>query len=348
MLCRRFLNPLRYRRVLICVAVFASALGAAAPTRSFNLRSQVEAAEVIAVGGVGLVRQVGTGQVEIGGRSFPATLFETEVRVDRALKGTEVPQRLIVQFSIPISPGGGIGYTGVAPSSYRMLFLRRAADHFEFANPFYPSLPATSQPALSPFVDSLGAVVFELGQVIGAVRASEMDKLEVIYRLETESSPAVTEILRGQLAASNPRIRAEATSALLQQNYVDALPVARELLMDPPSSIPKYMLTNLASAIGRGIKDERGIPTLRILLGALEVEARRAAALALRNTGSRRAIPALTLALEDSDGEVRYYGVIGLAEITGQSEWRPLMEEFKAHESRYLAHWRQWARDNPR
>lgn len=347
MLCRRFLNPLRYRRVLICVAVFASAL-AAAPTRSFNLRSQVEAAEVVAVGGVGSVRQVGTGQVGIGDRSFPATLFETEVRVDRVLKGTEVPQRVIVRFSIPISPAGGIGYTGVAASSYRMLFLRWAADHFEFANPFYPSLPATSQPSLSPSVDSLGAVVYELGQVIGAVRASEMDKLEAIYRLETESSPAVTEILRGQFAASNPRIRAEATSALLQQNYVPALPVARDLLMNPPSSIPNYMLTNLASAIGRGIRDERAIPSLRMLLGAPEIEARRAAALALRNTGSQRAIPALTLALHDGDVEVRYYGVIGLAEITGQSEWRPLMEDFKTDESRYLVHWRQWAADNGR
>jgi hypothetical protein len=348
MLCHRFPNQLRHRRVLICVAVFASAVAVAAPTRSFNLRSQVEAAEVIVVGRVGFVHQVGAGQVEIGGRSFPAALFEAEARVDRVLKGTEVHQRVIIRFSIPVSPGGGIGYTGVAASSYRMLFLKRAADHFEFANPFYPSLPATSQSALPPYVDPLGAVVFGLGQVIGAARASEMEKLEAIYRLETESSSAVTEILRGQLAASNPRIRAEATSALLQQNYVGALPVARDLLMDPPSSIPDYMLTNLASAIGRGIKDERAVPILRTLLGAPEVEARRAVALALRNTGSRDAIPALTLALDDSDGEVRYYGVIGLAEITGENEWRPLMEEFRTHESRYLSHWRQWASDNRR
>jgi hypothetical protein len=52
----------------------------------------------------------------------------------------------------------------------------------------------------------------------------------------------------------------------------------------------------------------------------------------------------LATTLDDTDFEVRYYGVTGLAEISGQLEWHPNMEVFRAEEARYLRHWRDWAR----
>ncbi|MGB9106461.1 MAG: HEAT repeat domain-containing protein, partial [Terriglobales bacterium] len=107
-----------------------------------------------------------------------------------------------------------------------------------------------------------------------------------------------------------------------------------------------YMLVNLSSAIGRYVKDERAIPSLRVLLGAADVLTRRAAAFALRNTGSELAIPALAIALGDTDSEVRYYAVIGLGEIANQPDWRPLMDDYALGEQKYLQYWRAWAAAN--
>ena len=69
---------------------------------------------------------------------------------------------------------------------------------------------------------------------------------------------------------------------------------------------------------------------------------RQAAAHALRDTRSQRALAALILGLYNSDFEVRYYAVIGLAEITGTPQWRPLESDFKARESEYLTYWKSW------
>lgn len=74
------------------------------------------------------------------------------------------------------------------------------------------------------------------------------------------------------------------------------------------------------------------------------METRRAAAAALRHTGSNAAVDALSSALQDSDREVRYHAVLGLATITGLDEWGPSLELFDREEERYLTHWRAWAK----
>ena len=114
-------------------------------------------------------------------------------------------------------------------------------------------------------------------------------------------------------------------------------------LMNPSSNTEEYLLANLGYAL-EGIKDPRAIPTLRRLLGARQVEARRGAAAALRNMRMADAIEPLLVALEDRDRDVRYQAVIGLAEITGQNEWGPSVDLFQHDEKPYLAHWREWAK----
>ena len=85
------------------------------------------------------------------------------------------------------------------------------------------------------------------------------------------------------------------------------------------------------------------MPSLTRLLGAQETETRRAAAAALAHSGSRAALEPLSLALNDADAQVRYNAVVGLADLTGQSDWRPNMDVFQSEEDKYLAHWKDWA-----
>jgi HEAT repeat protein len=82
------------------------------------------------------------------------------------------------------------------------------------------------------------------------------------------------------------------------------------------------------------------------LLRSSDVNVRRAAAAALRNTQNRAAIPSLAQgALQDSDREVQYEAVIGLAEITGMNgDWAPTYGAFLKEPQRYVDHWRECAK----
>ena len=342
---RQYLKLSRWQAV-IAIAACISVRPITAQRLPLDLAEQTEKTDIIVVGAVTSVRQAGTSEVEAGGRAVQAQVIDAHVRVDRTLKGSNVPQQTIVRFTLPISPAGSVGYTGIAAPSYRMLFLRRAGNHFELANNSASSLPATAEGTMTRSSDVLSAVVQELSNVIDSPNTAEGAKLEALFRLGSTSSTTASDILRRELSASNLTIRASAASELLQRNYVPALLVAQELLMHPQADVPTYVLRNLASAIGRGVREERCIPILRVLLNAPDAQTRRAAALALRNTASQQAIPGLVAALGDTDSEVRYYSVIGLGEITNQPDWRPLLEHFLADQNKYLEYWREWARAN--
>lgn len=338
------LGPLQTAIVITALATLPNL--AAAQHRTLDLREQVEQAAIIVVGAVNSVQETGITEVEISGHRFRAKVFDAQVRTDRVLKGSKVLPQAVVRFILPISPAGSTGYGGITSPSYRILLLKPADDHFEFANPFSPSLPATPGAHASSPDNVLAAVVDELANAIDSAQTAEGVKLEVIYLLGSVAIPRATGILRQQLATSDAMIRASAAAALLQHSDMPALAAAQELLIDPPAKVPKYMLVNLSSAIGRYVKDERAIPSLRVLLGAADVLTRRAAAFALRNTGSELAIPALAIALGDTDSEVRYYAVIGLGEIANQPDWRPLMDDYALGEQKYLQYWRAWAAAN--
>lgn len=336
-------HPLSALWTSLWVLIAAIQGSAAGQHRTLDLREQLDQAEHVIVGRVDSVIKSDNTEVQIGGRTLPADRFVAEVHVERTLKGSKLPQQVAIRFTMPVSPAGSVGYTGLIAPSYRVLFLKRVDRDFELANPFNPSLPANPSAGdrhVSP--DALTAVISELGAVIGSAEIAETQRLSLIYRLGSTSSPLVADVLRPYLESSDGPVRASAAAALLQQNYSPALDVAKRILVQRPTDVPGYVLQNLASAIGRYVKDERAIPLLSELLSSPTVEVRRAAALALRNTASVHAISALALALSDHDSEVRYYGVIGLGEITNQPNWRPLMEDFMNNQKKYLDYWLTW------
>jgi len=135
-----------------------------------------------------------------------------------------------------------------------------------------------------------------------------------------------------------------ASAALLRRNEISTLAGTTKILLYEPRSATESILWKLSLAIENGVKDSRGIPALSRLADAKDLRLRRAAASALRHTGSPKAIHALARSLADSDRNVRYVAVIGLAEITGQYEWGPSIDLFQREEPRYLAHWTEWAK----
>jgi hypothetical protein len=151
--------------------------------------------------------------------------------------------------------------------------------------------------------------------------------------------------LRDTLSNSDPALSVSAARALFLRGDASGLTVVKRAFLPGPQPLPDNLEETVGNALGLGIRDPALIPDLEELLGSTSRSLRRGAAAALTRTGSRAAVTGLRRALGDSDSEVRYYGVVGLADIFGDKAWRPNLQEFKSNESKYVTHWNEAVRN---
>lgn len=311
-----------------------------------DLERLIGQSDFIAVGEVTEIEDVGRESASISGLQVPAHLMRGRLRIITLLKGHSVGSTVAFQFHIPDAP---MGVQGINASSFRTLFLRSVAEGYEFTDIYRPSFVATravSYPQSDRELSNAevkAAVVEITSQVIESAQTSDTEKLEALMDLSSERSPRVTKALEAAIRQTGRTLdfRISAMALLLKRNDADVFASA-ESVLTKPGAVPQYLRENLALAV-QDVRGEQALQFLGAVLSKGDVLSRRSAAAAVRATGGSRAIPLLIQSLNDSDFEVRYYAVIGLAETTGQNDWRPLMDEFRQHQRVYLQHWRQWA-----
>src|SRR5262245_7672343 len=291
----------------------------AIPLPALNLPELVQGADLIAVARVTSVREIGITSIDNYGQSIPARRMSGVLEIKRLVKGVASDSTLAVGFAVPNVP---LGHTTISAGQFGMFFMRKTTGSmYDFENPYYPFVVASAKVPTAEGSD-LDRVVAEVANVVSAPGASVEDRLRAIAILTGVKVPAAGYALR--IAAGDPdvSVRINAVAALIRLGDGSALGAAEELLLKR-SNIKAGLLNNLAFAVQDCIKDPEAIPVLSRLLKATDVQTRRAGAAALRNTAAEEAIEPLTRALEDSDREVRYHAVLGLAIITGHNEWGP-------------------------
>jgi len=326
--------------MMVAAALAIGQLAYGTPVRPLDLNALTESADVIVVGRVSSITQVGKTDAEVRGILKPVRILRGEMSVDTVLKGKVEASDVAFSYLLPIEES--FGYRGVPPNSYRILFLK-GKPPYTFADPFYPSLVASAgEPAISGNVfDKVVAIV---GSVLRDNHANVEQKYEAILVLRDVRTPAATQALRSALSEPVPELRLSAAAALLFRNDLTGLRVAEENLLATNPTVSSDLLHNLTYALGRGVKDDAAIPALTRLLQSPATKVRRAAVLALVHVGSQSAIDVLVLALADRDPQIRHYAMVGLADLTNQPEWRPSQEGEHGSELRYLSYWRDWAR----
>src|SRR5947209_7455053 len=319
------------------IMLLSHAKAQAYPVPPLDLAVLTHNADQIIVGQVIAVWEIEHTTVDMQGQPVPAVRMGASLRSDRVLKGlTDQP---ILNFEFLVTDFGP--YRRVPLKQYGMFFLRLKSPHqYMVSDPYYPFIVASPNSSVSEG-DAFNRVVAEVAHVL-MLKLSRNERSQAIEALKNVHIEAATKALR--YAANDPDIslRLQAMAALLWQNDIASLGAAVEILLNPPPTAEKWRLMNLAASV-EGIKDPAVIPLLTRLLAAREVSVRRSAASALRHTGANAALQPLVTALKDSDREVRYQAVIGLAEITGESQWGPSIDLFQRNEQRYLTHWREWA-----
>jgi len=317
-------------------------IASASPIPVMNIAQLVERADLVVIGEVVLVVEKSAQDIEINGKTTKVHTMVGEIHVDRILKGFMNTPSLTVEFQLPDEP---VGYRGLAHGSYRMVFVTKTPSGYVFVSPYYPSTTAIPGVPLregSPPEN----VSYELGAVLRSANATADQKQEALYALQALRVSAATAILEHGLEDKSLVLRLIAAAALLERNDLAGLQTAEAALTNRPSGVPNHLFHNIDYAIAEGVRDERAVSLLDRLLRLPDEETRRAAASALRHIGSQSAAPSLVRALNDQDFEIRYYAVVGLAEITGQLDWHPNEEIFHTEESKYLQHWREWGRVN--
>lgn len=322
--------------------IVCSIIASSVPIPVMDIADLAERADLVAIGQVILVTQKDTRTVELNGTATRVRVMAGEMRVDHTLKGAINATQLSFEFELQDTSGG---YSGIAPASYRMLFLKKTNSGYSFVSNYYPSVVAI--PGIPPGDGgTLDNISLQLESVVKDAHSDISRRQEALYALRTLQIPRATAALERALQEKSIDLQLVAAAALLERNDTAGMQIAEAALTKRPPAIPGYLLHNLTYAISEGVRNDRAVPALARLLQLPDIETRRAAASALWHTHSDAAASALAAALNDQDFEVRFYSVIGLAEITGQSEWHPNMEVFHGDETRYLEHWRNWAQEN--
>ena len=332
--------PKRTALVFVVAAVFGATTLNSTIVRALDVASLTSQADIIVMGRVVSVTNRGATILDFGGGPIPATAFEAAIHVDQLLKGSSPAQTLFVSFAMPEMP---IGVQSVVSDQYGLFFLAGLESQLSFANPQHPALPAVHnmEPLRGPLLDR---VTSTLGQVLVAAHVRDADRSLALDALGSLKTDFARDTLRQALKSTSGDMHLDVARTLVARNDIAGLESVEAALLHP-AGLSSNMILNLAGSLG-GLKEPKSVPTLKRLIETNNPYIVKGAAIALRQSGSGDAVEPLSRLLNNSDEQVRYYAVVGMGEITRQDEWTPAFPEFREHEGKYLAYWRDWAASN--
>jgi HEAT repeat protein len=135
----------------------------------------------------------------------------------------------------------------------------------------------------------------------------------------------------------------DAAVVLLQNDDVSAVDFVADRVLQTSPPLDGTTQQHINTALLGRLKNPLAIPALIRLLGSTDATVRRGAAASLRRTQSQGALePLARTGLEDADQTVRYFAVMGLAELVGDYQHGPAITVYRQNESMYLDYWRTW------
>jgi hypothetical protein len=309
----------------------------AVPVPRFDLRAAFERADIVVIGQVHSVVLAGSKIVTVGQEQLEGQERHAAVTVLEQFKGPTTPSEITVIYAVPDAASG---VADLIPGT-RLLFLKAVGGQYEVADPYYPSVAAQPAAGSQPQT-ALERAAVAIASVVRNPSADPSEKVLALSALEGGIYPSAIDLIRPATRDANTAVRIGALVDLLEAGDEGALQQACSVLLESRANVPSYLLHNLNYAISMGRFVSTDVDTLALLLKAPETETRRAAAQALWHVSDPATLKPLSRALTDSDRDVRYYAVRGLAALANQPEWTPSIPEFERNEGHYLQHWKGW------
>jgi HEAT repeat protein len=321
----------------------------ARPVPSLSIKRLVDPADLIIAGKVERVQQTGTGSIELNGVDYTRLDFQAEMRVDETIKGGPAPVSFTFSYSTPgVDSVGNVAEGGLAPNTYRVVFLKKTATGYVFVSPYYPSIPAASKSCGPNWEVQLGGgayrkVLQRLLDLLCTDSTAE-EKQSALFALnwteDSSAAPFLKAALTLQNVKSNPTLRMWIVSDLLHWKDLSVLPLAEEDLFNQSVRSP-FPKSNLVLAIS-SLEPQISIPLLARVLKLPEPEERVAAARFLEYTNTQTALDILLSALDDPDREVQFAVMQSLGNLTKQHQWRPATIDSDSHWNTCIHHWHEF------
>lgn len=311
-----------------------------APLPSLNLPTLTKDSNLIAIGKIISVQDAGENILSWRGHSIPVQSKLAKMQVSRVLKGQTSESMITFEFVKTIRVS--IGFKDVRVGQFGMFFLKlNAKNGFTVTDYYYPYIVAAIATPGAVSGD-FERVIAEVANVLALPQTTSADKIQAIDVLDPIHTSSTLESLQLAANSDNTSVKLRSIAALLRRNNISKLGAAEKILLYPPKGIDSYLIVNLAHALTK-IRNPKAIPALARLLESSNTVVRQSSAYAIRHTGGDAAIKPLTKALYDSDRDVRYQAVMGLAVITEQYSWGPALDGYESNEQHYLTYWRKWA-----
>ena len=203
----------------------------------FSVRSLVESADLVIAGHIAAVRPTGVSSEEFQGRYYSRLYFEADITVDETIKGTSVPRHFVLAYSaLSADPTRDVAVGGLTANDYRVIFLRKTDDGYEFANQYSSSLPGAAQSCGLTFEQESNEDPCRrtLERVLNVLctNVSKDDKQRALTSLTWDEDSTAAPLLKGALSlpavSSDPVLRTSILSDLLRWNDLSVLPAAED------------------------------------------------------------------------------------------------------------------------
>jgi len=311
----------------------------AVPIPALDLDKITTDSDLIVIGRVVSIQKGQMTQVEVNSQKVNCRITDGVIHIESVLKGT-VPSN-DVKFRMCV-PEEFVGWRLPSIQTHGAFFFKTSpTGDLEFTSPYNAFLVALAT-GVPPGSSAIDAVVAAIGAVLSAPTSTATEKLAAVQSLTRSNSDSSLTALQSALNSSDAAVRLTAASGLLVRNNISGLPPVRDALSHELDALPPGILTNATYGLAEGLRTPKAVPYLVELLHSPSPAVRRAAVSGLMHSQSQDAIAPLLSMVEDPDEKVRYYSVVGLAEITGQMEWRPNPDDFAASGTKYLKHWTEW------
>jgi hypothetical protein len=308
-----------------------------------STRNLVDTADLVIVGSVERVRQIGSGSIELSGRDYERLDFQAEISVDETIKGEPAERRFILNYSTPSADGvGNVAHGGLNQYTYRVVFLKRAAQGYTFVSPYTPSLPATAKSCGPNWQVQLGEDAYHkaLQRILNVLctTSSPEEKNMALSILNWDQDSSAASFLKAALnlpgIQSDGVARISILADLVKWKDLGVLPLAEEELFTPSRHTPGYLKSSLDAQVS--------VPLLARGLKLPEPEARVTAARFLEYTNSQSALDVLLTDLDDPEREVQFAVMQSLGNLTNQHQWRPRTIDSDSHWNACIEHWREF------
>jgi hypothetical protein len=342
---------MRLSKLTLVALTLGIGIVCAKPGPGLSIRGLVDPADLIIAGRLERVHQTGAGAIEFEGREYTRLDLQAEMSVDETIKGEPVPFRFTFSYSRPAVDRvmANVPDGGLAPNTYRVVFLKKTTTGYLFVSPYYPSLPAAPKSCGPNWQGELGEDAYHkvLQRVLNVLCtiSSPEEKRVALFTLNWNQDSSAAPFLK--VALNLPQIKSDAVlrisvlSALLEWKDLSVLPLAEDELFRPSQQTPGYIKSNLILAMS-SLDPLISVPLLSRALKLPDPDVRGAVAQFLQYTKSESALDSLLSALDDPDRNVQFAVMQSLGNLTRQYEWRPHTDTTESDPLRIacIQHWR--------